>query len=158
LSKKKTSATAAAAVASAAPDPYYRRDQANGISGPDPLKQCTFAEHIVHARGKRTRYTSVSLDLSKIRDFGEQDYQLHCAKVAADNHSLVEHVALIAELQRVIREGEKVDRIRAVAALRYAKKRREGLVDWKFAIPSSLPRKDVLSWAEGQVQPYFSKV
>jgi hypothetical protein len=157
LSRKKSPAAPAAA-APAASDRYFRRDQADGINGPDLLKQCTFAEHIVHARGKKTQYTSVSLDLSRIRDFGEQGYELNCGKVVSDGHSLVVHVALIAELQRVAREEDKEARLRAVAALRYAKKRKEGLVDWKFAIPSSLARKKVISWAEGQVQPYFNKV
>ena len=50
---------------------YFRRDQRDGVSPPDLSKDCTFAEHIVHARGKRTQFTSVSLDLSKIRDFGD---------------------------------------------------------------------------------------
>ena len=155
MSKKKSPSVPAR---SAGLDPYFRRDQAAGISGPDLSKHCTFAEHIVHARGKRTRYTSVSLDLRKIRDFGEQSYRLECEQVAADEHCLVEHSPLIEELQRVAREEDKAERLRAVAALRYAKRRKEGLVDWKFPIPASLPRKDLIAWAEGRVQPYFSKV
>ena len=152
LAKKKSASSSSAA------DPYFRRDQASGISGPDLLKQCTFAEHIVHARGKRTQYTSVSLDLRKIRDFGEQDYQLDCAKIATDAHRLIAYAFLIGELQRVAREGQKEDKIRAVQALRYAKRRKEGLVDWNLPLPSNLPRKDVISWAEGKVQTYFDKI
>ena len=59
---------------------YFRRDQSDGISPPDPSKVCTFAEHIVRARGKRTNYTSVSLDPSKIRDFGDALYRLKRAE------------------------------------------------------------------------------
>jgi len=53
--------------------PYFRRDQRDGISPPDLSKVCTYAEHIVHARGKRTQFTSISLDLAKIRDFGDTE-------------------------------------------------------------------------------------
>jgi len=38
---------------------YFRQDQSDGISPPDLTKNTTFAEHIVRARGKRTKYTSV---------------------------------------------------------------------------------------------------
>lgn len=58
---------------SPSPREYFRRDQGDEISPPDLSKECSFAEHIVHARGKRTQYTSVSLDLAKIKDFGEAD-------------------------------------------------------------------------------------
>ncbi len=85
---------------------YFRRDQRDCISPPDLSKDCTFAEHIVHARGKRTRYTSVSLDLARIKDFGETNYRLEQMKLSDDNHVLVEHETLILELKRVIREEE----------------------------------------------------
>jgi hypothetical protein len=41
---------------------YFRRDQRDGVGPPDLSKVCTYAEHIVHARGKRTQFTSVSLN------------------------------------------------------------------------------------------------
>jgi len=99
---------------------YFRRDQRNGISPPDLSKDCTFAEHIVNARGKRTRFTSVSLDLSKIKDFGDTDYRLERKKLQSENHALIEHEVLIGELRGIIRQREKADRLRAVRALRYA--------------------------------------
>ena len=99
---------------------YYRRDHRDGVSSPDLSKDCTFAEHIVHARGKRTRFTSVSLDLTKIKDFGYTDYRLERQKILIDQHKLIEHEMLLSELRRMIREGEKADRARAVQALRYA--------------------------------------
>jgi hypothetical protein len=111
---------------------YFRRDQRDGVSPPDLTKDCTFAEHIVHARGKRTRFTSISLDLTKIKDFGDTDYRLERQKLPEDQHELVEHESLVMELRRVIREGEKAERLRAVQALRYASRRKEGLVNWSF--------------------------
>src|SRR5436190_20886604 len=103
---------------------YFRRDQRDGISPPDLSKDCTFAEHIVHARGKRTQFTSVSLDLTKIKDFGDTDYRLEREPTARDGHTLVEHEALLAELRRVVREEEKAERLRAAQALRYASRRK----------------------------------
>jgi hypothetical protein len=123
---------------------YFRRDQRAGISPPDLSKECTFAEHVVHARGKRTRFTSVSLDLTKIRDFGDANYKLDREKTCADAHSLVEHEALLAELSRVIREGEREERDRAARALAYATRRKEGLVSWSFNT-SSVDRKDLIT-------------
>ncbi len=111
----------------------------------------------MHARGKRTRYTSVSLDLAKIKDFGDADYQLERQKLLDDQHALVEHESLLEELRRVIREGEKAERLRAVQALRYASKRKEGLVNWSFDI-RRVARKDLLTWAQTRVQPYFARL
>jgi hypothetical protein len=111
----------------------------------------------VHARGKRTRFTSVSLELTKIRDFGDTDYRLERQKLVDDQHELVEHEVLLSELRRVIREGEKAERLRAVQALRYASKRKEGLVNWSFDI-SRVARKDLISWAKGRVQLYFTRL
>jgi hypothetical protein len=136
---------------------YFRRDQRDGISPPDLSKDCTFAEHIVHARGKRTRYTSDALDLIKIRDFGDADYRLERQKLLDDQHQLVEHESLLDELRRVIREEEKAERLRAVQALRFARMRKEGLVNWSFDV-SRVPRKDRLTWAQARVQPYFTRL
>jgi hypothetical protein len=136
---------------------YFRRDQKDGISPPDLSKECTFAEHIVHARGKRTPFTSVSLDLARMKDFGEASYKLIREKLEEDNHRLTEHEALLEELRTVAQDGEKADRLRAVQALRYAKKRKEGLIQWVFDI-SKVARKDVITWAQGKIQVYFCKI
>jgi hypothetical protein len=136
---------------------YFRRDQRDGISPPDLSKECTFAEHIVHARGKRTCLTSISLDLGKIRDLGDTNYRLERVKLVEDQHGLVEHEALLEELRRVGREGEKADRLLAIQAMRYATKRKEGLVNWKFDI-SRVPRKDVIPWAQARIQVYFTRL
>jgi hypothetical protein len=141
----------------ATPRDYFRRDQKDGISPPDLSKDCSFAEHIVHARGKRTPFTSVSLDLTKIKDFGDTDYRLERQLVVAHSHALIEHEPLLEELRKVVRTGEKADRLRAAQALRYATRRKEGLVNWAFDI-SRVARKDLISWAENQVQAYFSRL
>ena len=137
--------------------PYFRRDQKNGISPPDLTKMCSYAEHIVHARGKRTKFTSLSLDLTKVRDFGECSYKLKRVETEADRHLVVEHEQLLAELQRIVSERAKDERLKAVHALRYAKMRKEGLVDWQFDI-SRLERKEVIDWAYSQIQKYFSRL
>jgi hypothetical protein len=136
---------------------YFRRDQRNGISPPDLTKESTFADHIVHARGKRTRYTSVSLDLSRIKDFGEADYRLERPRLLADGHSLIEHEVLVRSLRKTASESEKGDRLRAVVALKYAMKRKEGIVDWSFDT-SGIARKDVITWAKVQIQPFFTRL
>jgi hypothetical protein len=136
---------------------YFRRDQRDGISPPDLSKECTFAEHIVHARGKRTRFTSVSLDLAKIRDFGDTNYRLERGKVIEDQHGLVEHEELIDELRHQSRDGEKADRLLAIQAMRYAMKRKEGLVSWSFD-SSRVARKDILSWTQARIQVYFTRL
>jgi hypothetical protein len=136
---------------------YFRRDQQDGISPPDLSKECTFAEHIVHARGKRTRFTSVSLDLAKIRDFGDTNYRLERLKLIEDKHELVEHEVSIEDLRRAGREGEKADRLLAIQAMRYATKRKEGLVRWSFDI-SRVARKDLLTWTGARIQVFFTRV
>jgi len=137
--------------------PYFRRDQKAGVSPPDLSKDCTFAEHIVHARGKRTRFTSVSLDLAKITDFGDADYQLERESAENDGHLLVEQEEVLTELRKVVREGEKEDRLRAARALRYAASRKEGLVRWGFDI-SPVLRKDLISWTRDKIQVYFTRI
>jgi hypothetical protein len=136
---------------------YFRRDQRDGISPPDLSKDCTYAEHIVHARGKRTQFTSVSIDLTKIRDFGDTNYRLRRDKSEAEGHSLVEYEALMAVLRQIIREGEREERDRAARALVYAERRKEGLVNWSFDT-TRVPRKDLITWAQSQVQDYFVRV
>jgi hypothetical protein len=111
----------------------------------------------VHARGKRTQYTSVSLDLARNRDFETADYQLDRLKAEGDGHGLVEHESLIEELRRVSRQAEKDERIRAIQALRYATRRKEGLVNWAFDT-SGVLRKDLITWAQYQVSHYFTRL
>jgi hypothetical protein len=136
---------------------YFRRDQRDGISPPDLSKECTYAEHIVHARGKRTQFTSVSLDLAKIRDLGEFSYKLEKPLLFDDRHGLLEHEPLLDELRKVVRDGEKAERLRAVQALRYTMRRKEGLVNWSFDT-KGVARKDLINWAHAKVQVYFTRL
>ena len=136
---------------------YFRRDQSDGISPPDLSKECSFAEHIVHAREKRTPYTSVSLDLTKISDFGETDYRFEREKAAAGGHELIEHETLVGELQRTAREEARAERLRAIQAVRYASRRKEGLVKWSFNT-SGVVRKDLINWATVQIRPFFTRL
>ena len=137
-------------------DDYFRRDGSRGISPPDVGKECSFAEHIVRARGKRTKFTSVSLDPEKIREFGDTLYLLLRELLSEKGHLLVEHLPLMETLRREAHEGASGVKDVALRALRRAKKRKEGLVDWRFDT-SGVERKDVLGWAVDQVQAFFSK-
>jgi len=139
------------------PPDYFRRDQGDGITAPDLSKDATFAEHIVRARGKRTCFTSLSLDVNKIDDFGPQLYQALSADIHRDGHSVVDHETLLAQLRKAATEGEKADRMRAIQAQRYARRRREALVKWNFHI-GSIERKDLITWAFGKIQAFFKKV
>lgn len=135
---------------------YYRGDQRAGITAPDLSKRCEFAEHIARARGKRTAYTSVSLDRRFIERFGECDYVLLREPIDRDGHRLVEHGELITHLEQAARERDKGERLIALQALRYARLRREGLVNWNFNI-DGVERKDLITWAFGRVQAYFQR-
>ena len=135
---------------------YFRRDQRDGITPPDLSKECSYSDHIVHARGKRTSFTNVTLDLDRCRDFGECSYKLMRETAEADTHKIVEHEHLLAVLHRTVSEGEKGERLKALHALRYARMRREGLVDWNFDI-SRIERKEIISWANRQIQKYFAR-
>ena len=127
---------------------YFRQDQADGITPPNLGVNCTYAEHIVRARGKKSQYTSVSLDEKKIRDFGPQTYVLD------QGHSLVKHQDLLAGLRQAAVSSDKAERNRAIQAQRYARRRMEGLVDWNFDI-GQVERKDLITWSARSVQPYF---
>lgn len=139
------------------PDDYFRGDQEAGITAPNLLKTCDYADHIVNARGKRTAFTSVSTDRQAITIFGERHYVLLQDELMEKGHGLVDHSALIDDLRNIAVTGEKEERTKAIAALRYAKKRKEGLVTWAFDI-SRVPPKDIITWAFRQVQPFFRKV
>jgi hypothetical protein len=136
-------------------DAYFRRDQPK-ITAPKLDAKCTYAEHIVRARGKRTALTSVSLDPDAIRDFGDVLYQVKRLKLRSDGHQLVEHGSVLAELRRVIKSETKADRLRAIQALRYATRRQEGLIDWRFE-HSKVDQKALLAWAQTRVSAYFAK-
>lgn len=136
---------------------YFRRDQKDGITGPNLAHRCTYAEHIVHARGKVTQYTSITLDGQKCRDMGEATYRLLRPEVDDAGHAVVEHVMLVTELEKVARSEEKADRLRAIRALQYAKRRLEGLVEWKIDISLIAP-KDVMERGRKEASKFFSKV
>jgi hypothetical protein len=133
---------------------YYRRDQSSGITAPNLAKCCSYAEHIVSARGKRDQYTSVSLDPKKIHGFGDKLYRLLREKLPEDGHDLVEHDILLSSLRQIAATGDKADKTRALRALRYATKRKEGLICWRFDI-CSIETKDIISWTFSKVQTYF---
>jgi|GEM_PF-1098485 len=135
---------------------YFRRDQVKGVTAPDLSKDCTYAEHIVRARGKRTRFTSVSLDRCKIDDFGPQLYFLVRDSVDDDGHVVVEHEELINNLRETALSSEKGERARAIQAQRYAKRRLECLVKWNFLI-DEIERKSLITWAFNNIQKYFRK-
>jgi hypothetical protein len=133
---------------------YYRRDQEGGVTAPDLSKPCTLADHIVRARGKRTKYTSISLDPDKIDDFGPTLYQALCPEIIAKGHVIIEHDALVQNLRKAALAGDKMDRRKALQAQRYAARRREGVIDWTFDI-SHMQRKELITWAFTQIQSFF---
>jgi hypothetical protein len=137
-------------------DDYYRGDQKEGITAPDLAKSCEYSEHIVRARGKRTQYTSVSLDQYAISRFGDSLYHLIRQQLVQDHHRLVEHDELSRHLISEARHRDKGERLIAIQALRYAKRRREGLVVWNFDI-GGVERKNLITWAYQKVQQYFRK-
>jgi hypothetical protein len=136
------------------PPDYFRRDQADGVTAPDLSKDCSYAEHIVRARGKRTQLTSVSLDRQKINDFGPALYRVLRPDIDRDGHAIVEHADLMQQLRAAAESNVKEERARALQAQRYAKRRQEGLVRWNFS-PGTVDRKDLITWAFRNVQKYF---
>jgi hypothetical protein len=135
---------------------YFRGDNSAGITAPDLSKTVEYADHIVKARGKRTQLTSVSLESGKIRDFGDQVYKLRREEAAGDGHGLVEHEVLVAHLIEQARGTDKGSKLKAIQALRYARKRLEGLVEWAFDT-SGVERKNLIAWAGSKVQAYFER-
>ena len=136
---------------------YFRQDQEKGITASDLSKDCTYAEHIVKARGKRSQLTSVSLAENKIQDFGPTLYQALRQQINQDQHILIEHAELLSHLRHVAASGEKEERARAIQAQRYAKRRLEGLVKWNFKI-ENIERKELITWTFNNIQKYFKKV
>ena len=136
------------------PPDYFRRDQADGVTAPDLSKDCSYAEHIVRARGKRTQLTSVSLDPQKINDFGPALYRALRPDIDGDGHTIIEHLELLQHLRVSAELNEKEERVRALQAQRYAKRRQEGLVKWNFSL-GGIDRKNLTSWAFQNIQKYF---
>jgi hypothetical protein len=110
----------------------------------------------VKARGKRTQFTSVSKAPGKIRDFGDQIYKLTRPRVDDDGHTVVEHDQLLRALRDQAKESTKERKLKAIQAMRYARKRLEGLVKWSLDT-SGVDRKNLLTWAADKIQPYFQK-
>jgi hypothetical protein len=108
------------------PTAYFRRDREEGITPPDLTKSCSVAEHIGRARGKRTNFTSVSLDLSRLRDLGEAEYQLRRPETETDGHGVIEHNTLVQMLRQICQTSDKHERARALQGIRYARARLEG--------------------------------
>jgi len=134
----------------------YRRDQTDGISPPNLGDRSTYAEHVVHARGKRTRYTSVSEDPARIHDFGQQLWKLRQPEVQGAGHLVVVHTALLARLQADLRGGDPDLRELAARAIPRVRRRLEALVDWRFDI-TRIDQKEIVNWVIAQVRPFFTR-
>src|SRR5262245_262805 len=93
----------------------FRRDQADSVTGPNLDDTASYAEHIVHARGKRTRFTSVSTSRDAIRDFGPQLWKLLQPQVTNDGHFIVAHGDLVNALRQEL-SSEDDARARELAA------------------------------------------
>ena len=138
------------------PNDYWRWDQDGGVTAPDLTKSHTYADHIVKARGKKSQMTSVSSEKAKISNFGPSLYGVLRSEIDKDKHFLVEHAQLIETLTQVAKNGKREEKVRALQALRYAKLRVEGVIEWKFDI-NGVERKDVITWAFNNIQKYFKK-
>lgn len=136
---------------------YFRQDQRDEVTPPNLGKESSYAEHIVHARGKRTRYTSLSTDPTCIRDFGPQLWRFHEAPAAADGHRVLPHDALLTALRQELNSQDPAAQDLAARALPRAPKRKEALVLWDFDV-SRVSRKELSDWARPHVQKYFSRV
>lgn len=136
---------------------YFRQDQEDGITPPNLGDSSTFAEHIVHARGKRTRYTSLSTDPEAIKIFGPQLWRFHEAAATQEGHRVVTHEELLTWLkQECTSSPDPKARDLAIRALPRARQRREALVVWNFQT-SNVERKLLTEWARPHVRKYFSK-
>jgi hypothetical protein len=134
----------------------FGRDQVDTVSGPNPDDTSNYAEHVVHARGKRTRFTSVSTSRDAIRDFGNQLWKLVQPKVTDDGHVVVTHEQLLQELRDLLHGDDERASELAARALPRSIRRREALVDWRYKT-DGIERKDRISWAERYVREYFTR-
>lgn len=99
----------------------------------------------------------MSLDWDKIDDFGTTLYRALRDKIESAGHAVVEHNALMAHLSALAASSEKEERVRAIRAKLYARRRREGLIEWKFKI-TRVDRKTLITWAFNKIQQYFAKM
>jgi hypothetical protein len=137
---------------------HFRRDQEDGITPPNPVDRSSYAEHIVRARGKRTRFTSLSIDPGAIVDFGPQLWRLIEPLLHADGHGLVNHDVLLRTLRNEARSAtDPIAQDLAARAIPRAVRRREALVAWTFDI-SRITAKMHAEWARPHVRAYFVKV
>ena len=90
---------------------YFRRDQRAGIS-PLIFQRSVVSPITLCTRGKRTQYTSVSLDLARSRlRRKDRTIPIERQKAAAKGHGLIEHEAVIGEL-KVARDEMQAERLR----------------------------------------------
>jgi hypothetical protein len=111
----------------------------------------------VHARGRRTRFTSLSTDPKSIVIFGPQLWRFKEALAAANSHRVLSHQALLTALRNELNSHDAKAQDLAARALRRARMRKEALVLWGFDV-SRVDRKDLSEWARPHVQQYFSRV
>lgn len=90
-------------------------------------------------------------------DFGPVLYEALTKELKSNGHRLIDHQTLINSLREAAKGGDKQDRVRAVQALRYASRRREGLVIWSLD-HSLIDRKNVFEWTRSKISPYFQVV
>ena len=136
---------------------YFRRDREGGVTAPDLSKDCHWAAHVVRARGRRSRFTSVSLDKAKIEIFGPSLYLALRDKIEEEGHNIIEHNTLLEALRSQAHSTEKADRLQALQAIRYSTARKEGLIDWNFDT-SRVERKDIITYGYKSVQQFFREI
>ena len=136
--------------------PLFRRDQSDAISPRNLADESTYAEHVVHARGKRSRYTAVSKDPDAIRDFGPQLWAADRPRLRADAHRVVDHETLATHLRDEVQSGDPDARELAARALVRVLRRKEALVHWTFD-HAGVERKDLITWAATRVRNYFTR-
>ncbi|MFP4474845.1 MAG: hypothetical protein ACLFOY_04750 [Desulfatibacillaceae bacterium] len=126
------------------------------MTPPNLAVDCTYSEHVVRARGKKSRFTSISRTPERIRDFGPALYRVLREVLMRDGHGLVGNRELTDHLAKVAKNGEKAERARAIQALRYSRRRDEGLIDWRFST-EGVERKGLITWAFDAIQKYFDR-
>jgi hypothetical protein len=68
---------------------YYRKDQSSGITAPNLAKCCSYAEHIVSARGKRDQYIYLMRESENPNNRGTLRRGLLSARKKLENFSLM---------------------------------------------------------------------
>ncbi len=139
--------------------PYYRGDSSKGITPPNLAVESTIPEHIVRARGKKTNFTSVSLDKDKVKSFGDAIYTLLNDILHTDMHKLIEHKQVLESLRTFAKGDDPKQKDLALRAIPRAKSNLEGLIRWNFKIPSDVGGSTkLISWVSPKVQKYFDKL